>query len=59
MNDKDLKEELQDIKKLLVLQLLVSGVRAGEIAEVLDMKESNFSRDFHARRLIKRMKKGE
>jgi hypothetical protein len=58
MSDKELKE-LKDIKKLLVLQLIATGVKPIEIAEMLDMKKSNFSRDFPAHKLIERMKKSE
>src|SRR5437867_2490812 len=56
MSEKEITEELKDIKKLLILHLLASSVRAAEIAEILDMKESNFSRDFKTRKLIKRLK---
>jgi hypothetical protein len=53
MNEKELKE-LQSIKKLLVLQLLANGVKAGEIADVLGMDKSNFSKIFPARKFNKK-----
>jgi hypothetical protein len=55
MTDKELKE-LQDIRKLLVLQLLASKVRAGDIAEVLGMDKGNFSRMFPVKKLSKNTK---
>jgi helix-turn-helix protein len=58
MSEKELKE-LQDIKKLIILQLIAAGVKPVEIAEILGMKASNFSRDFHAHKPIQRLKKGE
>jgi hypothetical protein len=55
MTEKEMRE-LQDIKKLLVLQLLASGVRAGDIARALDMNKGNFSRMFPVRKLSKNTK---
>lgn len=58
MNSKELKE-LQDVKKLLILQLIAAGVQAGEIEEILQLGERNFGKAFHAGKLIKRMKKAQ
>ena len=57
MNEKELKEELRDIRNLLVAQLLVSGVQISEIEEILELGEGNFNKAYNARKLIKRMKK--
>lgn len=46
-------KELKSIKKLLILQLLKSGVKGESIAKFLGMQSSNFSRDFPARDLLK------
>jgi|GEM_PF-5490571 len=56
MNEKELKEELQDIKKLLVLSLISSKVQQGEIAEIFKMDQGNFSKAYPATKLLKRMK---
>jgi hypothetical protein len=50
-NSRALKE-LEDIKKLLIVQLLNSGVQAGSIARLLDMDAGNFSKMFPARELV-------
>lgn len=47
MTDKDAKsliEEMQSIKKLLVLQLLGSGIRQKQIALMLGISEATMSR---------------
>lgn len=55
MNDKELKE-LQAIKKLLVVQLLVNGVAAADLADLIGMDPADFSRAFPARKLLKNVK---
>lgn len=45
--------ELNDIKRLLVLQLLASGVQATAIADALDVDKSVVSRMVPARKLRK------
>jgi hypothetical protein len=57
-NDKELKE-LQLIKKLLVLQLLNSGVKGNAIAKMLGMQKSNFSTMFPFRKIVNTGKKGD
>lgn len=47
-------EELQAIKKLLVLGLLNQGVQAGALASLLGMDAGAFSRMFPVRKLLKR-----
>ena len=47
MNEKDAKAiigEMEAIKKLLVLQLLGSGTKQKEIAQMLDVSEATMSR---------------
>lgn len=56
MSEKELIEELQEIKKLLVLQLIALHVKPIEIAEILKMDKGQFSRTYPAGKLIKRMK---
>jgi len=46
-------KELQDIKKLLILQLLKSGIHADSVIKLLDIDQGNFSRSFPIRELIK------
>lgn len=46
-------KELGDIKKLLILLLLKSGVEADSIAELMGIDRGNFSRDFPVRKLLK------
>ncbi|HLI46035.1 MAG TPA: hypothetical protein VKU94_02465 [Geobacterales bacterium] len=58
MNNTELKE-LQAIKKLLVLHLLASGIKASEIEEVLGLGERNFGKSFDAGKLMSRLRKGE
>ncbi len=53
MNDKELKE-VRDIKKLLILQLLNSGVQGDAIAKLLEIDAGNFSRDYPVRKLLKK-----
>ena len=55
MNNKEI-ELLEDIKKLLILQLLASRVRANEIAEIFEMDPSNFSKAYPASKLIARLR---
>jgi hypothetical protein len=55
MSEKEILEELQDIKKLLVLHLVANGVQKGEIEEILEMGDRNFGKSFHAGKLVKRM----
>lgn len=45
-------KELRAIKKLLILQLLKSGVKADSIALILDMDKGNFSREFPVKKLF-------
>jgi hypothetical protein len=56
VNGKELKE-LQNIKKLLVLQLLVSGIPANEIARIIDIHPTDFSKMFPARKLLKNVRR--
>ncbi len=37
-------EELEAIKKLLILQLVTAGVQAKDVAKVLDLDKSDMSR---------------
>ena len=53
---KDQSEQLEDIKKLLVMQLLNSGVSASSIAALLGMDPADFSRAFPVRKLLKESK---
>jgi hypothetical protein len=48
-----LAKELESIKKLLVLQLLDSGFKAGTLAEVIGMDPGDFSRMFPIKKLLK------
>ncbi len=52
-NEREIKE-LETIKKLLVLQLLNSGVQANTIAKMLGIKKSYFSKMFSFRKLVKK-----
>jgi hypothetical protein len=45
-------EELEKIKKLLVLQLLKSGVTANSLATLLNMDPGEFSRKFPVKKLL-------
>jgi len=45
--------ELRDIKKLLVLNLLKLEVPAESIADLLKMDPGNFSREFPVKKLLK------
>lgn len=54
-NEKEIKE-LETIKKLLVLQLLNSGVKTNTIAKMLGMQKSHFSTMFPFRKLVKKEK---
>ncbi len=51
LNEKELKE-LQDIKKLLVVQLLNDGIKPNGIADLLNMDQGNFSKMFPVRKLL-------
>lgn len=53
---KDQTEQLEDIKKLLVLQLLYTGVSAVSLATLLEMDPADFSRAFPVKKLLKRTK---
>jgi len=48
---------LQQIKKLLVLQLLAAGVPSGAIANVLGVDKSVISRLVSARKLTRQLRK--
>jgi hypothetical protein len=50
---KDQAELLEDIKKLLVLQLLNSGVNGATVADILEMDRGDFSRAFPVKKLLK------
>ena len=50
-------KELQNIKKLLVLQLLYQGIAADAIADLLD--QADFSRMFPVRKLLKKKLRNE
>jgi hypothetical protein len=52
MSEEELKE-LRDIKKLLIVSLLKSGVSAESIAQLLDIDRGDFSREFPVRKLLK------
>jgi predicted transcriptional regulator len=52
-----LEKELDAIKRLLVLQLLTSGVQAKDIAHALGVDASAVSRLVPARRVRKRAKR--
>jgi hypothetical protein len=54
MNEKAIIEELQSIKKLLVLQLLASRVQPDEIQEILEVGHHNFNRSFRRAKLTER-----
>jgi len=49
---KDQAEQLEDIKKLLVLQLLNSGVSAVALASLLEMDPGDFSRAYPVKKLL-------
>jgi hypothetical protein len=51
---KDQADQLEDIKKLLVLQLLHSGVSASSLATLLGLDPADFSRLYPVRRLLKK-----
>ena len=51
MGEKELKE-LGDIKKLLILMLLKSGVEAESIAGLMDIDPGNFSKEFPVQNAI-------
>ncbi len=52
-----MKEENEEIiKKLLVVQLLVAGVPANELAKLIGMHKTDFSKIFPARKLLKNVK---
>jgi hypothetical protein len=53
---KEETEQLEDIKKLLVLQLLNSGVSGATIATLLEMDQGDFSRAFPVKKLLKKGK---
>lgn len=53
---KDQADQLEDIKRLLVLQLLNSGVSASSLASVLEMDPGDFSRMFPVRKLLRKVK---
>lgn len=53
MTEKELKE-LEAIKKLLVLQLLNAGIKAGSIASLLGIDRGDFSKMFPARKLLQK-----
>jgi hypothetical protein len=50
---KDQVEQLEDIKKLLILQLLNAGMSAGTIANLLGIDKGDFSRAFPVKKLLK------
>ncbi len=50
-------KELEAIKKLLILQLVTSGVKSGDVAKVLGMDKSDLSRLVSTRGLKKKEKK--
>jgi len=45
------QKELEAIKKLLIFFLLKTGVKAGELASVLEMDPSDFSRMIPVRKM--------
>ncbi len=51
-NQKILKE-LQTVRKLLVLQLLNSGIQGSSIEDLIEMDQGDFSRMFPVRKLLK------
>lgn len=52
--DSEELKELGDIKKLLILQLVKSGVKPESIIKLLDIDQGNFSRMFPIRDLLKK-----
>jgi hypothetical protein len=55
LDEKSLKE-LQQIKRLLIAQLLLQGVSASDIADILGIDQGDFSRTFPVRKLFKNLK---
>ena len=53
---KDQAEQLEDIKKLLVVQLLNSGISAASLASLLEMDPGDFSRTYPVKKLLKRVR---
>lgn len=51
--DKKVVELLEDIKKLLILDLIVRDIQAKDIAEVLNVSKSTITRIVSARRIKK------
>jgi len=51
--DKKIIELLEDIKKLLILDLIVRDVQAKDIAKVLNVNKSTITRIVPARRIKK------
>ena len=51
--DTKILKELQDIKKLLVLQLLDAGFQAGILANLLEIDTGDFSRIFPVKKILK------
>jgi DNA-binding transcriptional ArsR family regulator len=44
-------KELSDIKKLAIFFLLKTGVKAGDLAEIIEMDRGNFSRMIPKRKI--------
>jgi len=55
MGEEELRE-LRNIKRLLTLQLLSSGIQAKTIADILEIDPGHFSREFPVRKLMKNKK---
>jgi DNA-binding transcriptional ArsR family regulator len=51
--DEKIIKLLEDIKKLLILDLIVRDIQAKDIAEVLDMNKSTITRMVSTRRIKK------
>ena len=54
---KEMMNELDDIKKLLVLLLLNDGVQKGEIEEILEIGDRNFAKFYRAGKIVERVRK--
>lgn len=52
-------QELLEIKKLLILDLMSRGIKPRQIAKILDVDAGNFSRIYPMREIIGKAKKPE
>jgi hypothetical protein len=56
-NSDPIADELDGIKRLLILQLITSGVKARDVASAVGVHESVISRLFHTRKVKRPSKK--